>query len=67
VGTDQSVIGLVIEGKAHSMELLRLNNVLSQALTGDKACDRIAKLPLLQALRIVFIVFSLFLDCAASS
>ena len=25
------------------MELLRLNNVVSQALTGDKACDRIAE------------------------
>ena len=41
--TDQGVPSLVVEGKAHSMELLRLNNVVSQALTGDKACDRIAE------------------------
>ena len=43
MGTDQNVTSLIIEGKAHSMELLRLNNVVSNALTGDKACDRIAE------------------------
>jgi hypothetical protein len=47
VRTDQGVPSLVVEGKAHSMELLRLNNVVSQALTSDEACDRIAETALI--------------------
>jgi hypothetical protein len=44
---DQGVLSLVVKGKAHSIELLRLDNVVSQALTSDKACDRIAETALI--------------------
>ena len=48
--TDQGVPSLVVEGKAHSIELLRLNNVVSQALTSDKACDRITETALVTSI-----------------
>jgi hypothetical protein len=47
VRMDQGVLSLVVKGKAHSIELLRLDNVVSQALTSDKACDRIAETALI--------------------
>lgn len=43
MGTDEGVSSLVIEGKAHCIKFFRLNNVVSQTLASDKACDRVAE------------------------
>ena len=44
------------------MELLRLNNVVSQALTGDKACDRITKAALIASIAESIVVRKVALD-----